>query len=363
MDLTLVSHQLAPLWNKGKVCHIAQVKMETEKTQEQSMQASTSGLGALVHEAKEQENRPTAAPPFSPTYHGPAIVWPLRPQQLQRVLKAKERNKRKYAKKQQVRQNSAIVCLAGVSKTWPAHLLLKAPHFDPSKEFELHCTAGAKVAHFLPGFLPAEVAELAWKAIADLEVLVKPSWLQNTRTENGKARQLHFGQWRRSTEVEKTQEQTAVSRKSEPLVRQWHQHLMPLWELVRKALKKTVPFFYRLLSAVEKKQHWSFAGYSVCTVNFNTGAMRQHVDDKDHHDALCVVVPLGKYTGGQLVLHFGEDAIVVPVQPCDVLVMRGAALPHSVTGYTGDRYSLVLHTCHNLFRDMLPAAAQHFSAS
>lgn len=64
-----------------------------------------------------------------------------------------------------------------------------------------------------------------------------------------------------------------------------------------------------------------------------------HIDNKDHK--LCVVLPFGEWTGGQLVLH--EVGLVLDLQPGHILIFPSAKITHFNLDFVGIRGSIVFH--------------------
>ena len=268
-------------------------------------------------------------------------------------------SRRSWQRKRTVQQNSLVAWYPRVM-TWQSHLIHIPKDFDPLQEFFITSTSGAKLAHYLPKAFPKKEAQEAYEATTELESVVHPKWRHNTRTEDRKAIQFHYGQWRRSTKVQETKEHTGDTKDHMKAVQRWAERLQPLCNTVKKLLRAKVPQFAKFLEALSVQQTWSFGGFSVCSVNFNYGGLSEHTDEKDHHDAYCVVVPLGNYQGGELCFRFAENVVVIPVQQGDAVIMQGANIHHFVQEYSGDRYSLVLHTCHCLVRDMVPNVAKAY---
>jgi hypothetical protein len=57
---------------------------------------------------------------------------------------------------------------------------------------------------------------------------------------------------------------------------------------------------------------------------------------------LCVVIPFGRFTGGELVLH--ELGLVFRMQPGDVLIFPSWKINHYNLHFQGIRVSIVMHT-------------------
>lgn len=67
---------------------------------------------------------------------------------------------------------------------------------------------------------------------------------------------------------------------------------------------------------------------------------RAHRDSMD--DLLCVVIPLGKFTGGELCLH--EAGLVFEGRSGDVIIFRSQEQTHFNLYFKGVRASIVLHS-------------------
>lgn len=75
----------------------------------------------------------------------------------------------------------------------------------------------------------------------------------------------------------------------------------------------------------------------VINLNVVTAA---HRDSKD--DAVCLVLAIGCFTGGELVLY--EPGLVLPLTNGDFVVFPSCKLTHFNLHYIGQRASIVLHT-------------------
>ena len=81
---------------------------------------------------------------------------------------------------------------------------------------------------------------------------------------------------------------------------------------------------------------YPFSGF-VLNINIAT---KVHRDGKDLR--ACLVMPIGTFTGGELVLV--EPGIVLPLQAGDIVVFPSCTISHFNLHYTGRRASLVCHT-------------------
>ena len=79
-----------------------------------------------------------------------------------------------------------------------------------------------------------------------------------------------------------------------------------------------------------------FAGF---VLNFNV-ATKGHRDSKDLK--LCLVMPIGTFTGGELCLV--EPGLVLPLRSGDCVVFPSCKITHFNLHYTGTRASIVCHS-------------------
>lgn len=81
---------------------------------------------------------------------------------------------------------------------------------------------------------------------------------------------------------------------------------------------------------------YPFGGF---VINLNV-CTRAHRDWKDMD--LCVVIPIGDFTGGELCLL--EPGLVLAVRPGDMVIFPSHKITHFNLHYIGKRASLVLHS-------------------
>ena len=79
--------------------------------------------------------------------------------------------------------------------------------------------------------------------------------------------------------------------------------------------------------------------FSTLFINVTCGT-KVHRDSKDY--GYCVVIPLGEFSGGDLLLRASEVRFIL--QPGDFLMFKSSQLYHEVTDFDGLRSSLVLTT-------------------
>ena len=83
-------------------------------------------------------------------------------------------------------------------------------------------------------------------------------------------------------------------------------------------------------------EFYPFAGI-VLNINAASIAHRDVGDDR-----LCVVIPFGNFTGGELVLY--ELGVVLELKAGDILLFNSVEITHFNLLYKGFRGSMVLHT-------------------
>jgi hypothetical protein len=85
----------------------------------------------------------------------------------------------------------------------------------------------------------------------------------------------------------------------------------------------------------------------MCVIN--QGGTSPHYDQKDEPEGYCCVVPLGSFTGGELV--FREHKIRLKIETGDLVFFQSRHILHENWKIEGDRFSLVFTTHHNCFTE------------
>jgi hypothetical protein len=113
-------------------------------------------------------------------------------------------------------------------------------------------------------------------------------------------------------------------------------------ELISQALEKYVPGIHQHLTAIcevlpmnAQSASSPFPGF-VLNLQVSTSA---HVDSAD--DGICVVVPFGKYEGGELVLR--DAGLVFDLRQGDIFFFPSFAITHFNLHFKGFRGSVVFH--------------------
>ena len=97
-----------------------------------------------------------------------------------------------------------------------------------------------------------------------------------------------------------------------------------------------IRMFAEVLPGGTASPAYPFSGF---VVNFNV-CTKVHRDGKDL--AACLVMPIGTFTGGDLVLV--EPGLVIPLRSGDVIIFPSCRISHFNLHYIGRRASLVCHT-------------------
>lgn len=86
----------------------------------------------------------------------------------------------------------------------------------------------------------------------------------------------------------------------------------------------------------------AFGGFAL-NINVKTSG---HRDARD--DGMCVVIPFGKFLGGQLCLY--EPGLIFDLRPGDVIAFPSQKITHFNLDFVGTRHSFVFHTDGSLRR-------------
>ncbi|KAJ7883087.1 hypothetical protein B0H13DRAFT_2344360 [Mycena leptocephala] len=118
-------------------------------------------------------------------------------------------------------------------------------------------------------------------------------------------------------------------------------HLITI--IVEYHLKKILPEEYEVIKVFvnqlplnERSLAYPFGGF-VINIGVATKAHRDRFDK-----IFCVVIPFGKWTGGELCLY--EPGFVFRLKPWDILIFPSCDITHFNLDFQGVRLSLVLHS-------------------
>ena len=119
--------------------------------------------------------------------------------------------------------------------------------------------------------------------------------------------------------------------------------LREICDYVEAILAKHLPEEYKIIRVLvenlplhDRPPTYPFGGFvlniQVCT--------NGHIDKFD--DTVCLVIPFGKYTGGDLVLW--EPGVVIDAKQGDLIIFPSSQITHFNLHFTGFRGSVVMHT-------------------
>ena len=126
--------------------------------------------------------------------------------------------------------------------------------------------------------------------------------------------------------------------------------LQPLSNNVNNYLQTTYPNLYAKMKELDLGPNVpkSFGGFPTIAINYNT-ISQFHRDPKDHPNTLCVVCPLGSFTGGELV--FPELKLVIHAKQGYAIAFRSHILVHGNLEVTlGRRHSVVFFVHSNVIK-------------
>lgn len=85
-----------------------------------------------------------------------------------------------------------------------------------------------------------------------------------------------------------------------------------------------------------------FGPWNTLALNLDNGPLKDHVDSNNAQDDLSFIMLWGKFKGGSV--RFQGLKTTLHLQPGDVYACRAGFLTHSVSEYSGQRYSTVFFT-------------------
>ena len=162
----------------------------------------------------------------------------------------------------------------------------------------------------------------------------------------------HFGGFADSNKVPYTTANTATSHCDEhqKCVRDLIQGLQSVSGSVNEYIKTTYSDYYSKMKELDLGPNVpkSFGIFPTLSINYNV-ICQFHRDLKDHRNTLCVVCPLGNFTGGELV--FPELKLVIHVKQGQAVAFRSNILVHgNLPIITGIRHSLVFYVHNTLIK-------------
>jgi 2-oxoglutarate-Fe(II)-dependent dioxygenase family protein len=117
--------------------------------------------------------------------------------------------------------------------------------------------------------------------------------------------------------------------------------LQPLSNNVNNYLENAYPKLYTKIKELDLGPNVSrsFGGFPTIAINFNV-ISQFHRDPKDHPNTLCIVCPLGSFTGGELV--FPELKLIIHAKQGYAIAFRSNFLVHgNLPVILGNRHSAV----------------------
>jgi len=157
-----------------------------------------------------------------------------------------------------------------------------------------------------------------------------------TKKGGGKVYAFHFGWWRNFGDD--LYEISDCFENEDAHI--WISTNQPLWDLFNVLLQQDLPALHKSLMALPipaDKRYFGAIPLVILNVN---NEIPPHHDGRDKREGLCFSMPFGNWRGGLLQLH--DLNMSVNARPGDICGFQSFNLLHSVSAYTGVRYSVIL---------------------
>ncbi|TFK60397.1 hypothetical protein BDN72DRAFT_779467 [Pluteus cervinus] len=119
--------------------------------------------------------------------------------------------------------------------------------------------------------------------------------------------------------------------------------LSPITQFLDEQLSQLLPQEHSKLASLGETLPGAATPPAYPFTNFVVNICASTSAHKDSNDeGLCVVIPFGDYTGGELCLY--EPGLTFPIQPGDILMFPSSKFTHFNLHFNGFRGSFVLHT-------------------
>lgn len=152
--------------------------------------------------------------------------------------------------------------------------------------------------------------------------------------------QWHFGYWGKNSMINMLYE-TAESRNFQFAI--FLAKTQHIWHFIAKLIeqdfKQEYDWYCRRLQ--QSNVPYTFGIWECLAINYLFGS-NKHKDWGDIRNGLCVIIPAGRFTGGNIFLQ--EFNTVIELKHGDFLVLRSYEWYHENKEFVGDRSSYVLFT-------------------
>jgi hypothetical protein len=193
--------------------------------------------------------------------------------------------------------------------------------------------------HLWKGIIPTELLEQLELSLQQLQRELPP---HKKITNRGEENTYHLGCWRKFTMKPTITKQTRHSSAREFLIKN-----TKLFELVSNIFKERYPEMYKIYESVSMPE--KLVGvFGTVAINVNY-ATTPHFDFDDFANGFCWVLSFGHYDGGDL--NFLPLNMKAVLKPGDLIAFKSRQIEHGNEHYTGDRFSLVFFTNHEMFFD------------
>ena len=152
--------------------------------------------------------------------------------------------------------------------------------------------------------------------------------------------QFHFGWWQKNSMINLLYE-TAESRNF--FFRLFLSKTQHIWYFISQLIKEDFEHEYNWYMKRIKNSNltYKFGIWECLAINYLFGSTK-HRDWGDIRNGVCIIVPTGKFTGGNLVLY--DFNIIIELRKGDFFALRSYEWYHGNEKFVGERNSYVLFT-------------------
>ena len=164
------------------------------------------------------------------------------------------------------------------------------------------------------------------------------------KNSRGEAIMFHFGFWKKNSRINKIYEIKASKCFISKL---FITETAIIWDLVSKLCKKYYPdiwdkYFKNILNL---HLPYSFAIWTCVAINYLLRA-EVHKDSYDSKNGICVIIPIGNFKGGNLILN--EYNCSIEIKRKSIFMLNSQYVMHENEPFVGNRSSIVLFSCEDM---------------
>ena len=191
-------------------------------------------------------------------------------------------------------------------------------------------------AKYYQDFLKNNIVDIIKTAIERL--IASHPELKKKITTRGVGFQIHFGNWKKNcNKYYEIKDSRFLAAKIFFLQTKF------IWDLISDVIKRDFPEEWKQLQQKIKLDNLSyFFGIWEClAINYRFQS-NPHIDTHDIKNGICVIIPIGNFTGGNINIH--DFRISLAAKERGIVVLKSSYYLHSNDPVVGDRDSIVLFT-------------------